>query len=256
VRPPERGGATSKCYAYPSEFLAIASCETIPLAWRELHALAAYTYLRPGELHVLTWADVDLADQKISVSKAWDYDGKCIKSTKTWETREIPIEPNLLPLLQQMKKRAGDDAVLVVPALAQTPPDNVATITREHFKLAGCVRSRLYKQSRSERHIVFRSWRDAGCTWAIVRGDGIERVKGRAGHKEIDTTQRYIVEAENRGATFGAPFPPLPESLLEPTTASKSASKLKVPAWKAAKVLADSSAREGSRTPTPFGGGT
>jgi hypothetical protein len=35
------------------------------------------------------------------------------------------------------------------------------------------------------------------------------------GHKLIGTTQHYIVEAENRGATFGTPFPPLPACLLD-----------------------------------------
>jgi hypothetical protein len=48
---------------------------------------------------------------------------------------------------------------------------------------------------------VFRSLRDAGITWSIVRGDDVVRVQRRAGHKLIGTTQRYIVEAENRGAS-------------------------------------------------------
>ena len=47
-----------------------------------------------------------------------------------------------------------------------------------------------------------RSWRDAGITWSIVRGDDVVKVQRRAGHKLIGTTMRYIVEAENRGATF------------------------------------------------------
>ena len=121
-----------------------------------------------------------------------------------------------------MHKRAGGKG-LVVPTLSQTHSDQLPKLTREHFDLAGCKRARLSKRSASERHLVFRSWRDAGCTWAIVRGDGIERVQRRAGHKLIATTQRYIIEAENRGATFGVPFPPLPPNLLDPS--SKRSSK-------------------------------
>jgi integrase len=227
VQPPETGGSKSKVYPYPAEALAVFGCEDIPLDWRELHAVAAYTYLRPGELHVLTWGDVDLEDQKIRITKAWDYKGKRIKSTKTDESREIPIEPNLLPLLARLRKEAvraaeGDAsavrAALVVPLLSRMNHDDVAEFTRQHFEHAKCVRPRLYARGSAERRLVFRSWRDAGITWSIVRGDDVVRVQRRAGHKLIATTMRYVVEAENRGATFGVPFPPLPPALLDPKT--------------------------------------
>jgi integrase len=221
VQPPETGGSTSKVYPYPTELLALAACEDVPIAWRELHVVAAYTYLRPGELHALRWDDVDLDDRKIRVTKAWDYKAKKVKGTKTDETREIPIEPNLLPLLSVMHKRAGGVG-LVVPLLSLACPDDVAQHTREHFAVAGCARPRLTARSTVERHLVFRSWRDAGITWSIVRGDDVVKVQRRAGHKLIATTMRYIVEAENTGATFGVPFPPLPACLL---AASKLASK-------------------------------
>jgi hypothetical protein len=117
VQPPERGAEKSKVYPYPSEFLAVADCSTIPLEWRELHAVAAYTYARPGELAVLRWSDVDLDDQKIRIAKAWDYQGKVVKATKTHESREIPIEPALLPLLKRMHEGAAESD-LVVPARA------------------------------------------------------------------------------------------------------------------------------------------
>jgi integrase len=215
VQPPETGARTAKVYPYPSEFVAVASCAKVPLDWRELHAIAAYTYMRPGELYVLEWSDVDLTDQKIRVTKAWDYESKKTKSTKTGESREIAIEANLLPLLERMRKRARGKG-LVVPLLSLTNPDECARITRDHFKLAKCVRPRLYVQSRAERHIVFRSWRDAGCTWAIVRGDDVVKVQRRAGHRHINTTMKYVIEAENTGAAFGVPFPQLPAALLDP----------------------------------------
>jgi integrase len=224
VQPPETGGDKSKVYPYPSEFLAVASAtdDKIPREWRELHAVAVYTYARPGELWVLEWSDVDLDDQKIRITKAWDFKSKKIKSTKTQETRSIPIEANLLPLLQAMHTRARGKG-LVVPILSASNPDEIAEITRSHFEAAGCVRPRLYSRGDSERRVQFRSWRDAGITWSIVRGDDVVKVQRRAGHKLIGTTMRYIVEAENRGATFGEPFPVLPQSLTgEPKSANGS----------------------------------
>jgi hypothetical protein len=36
----------------------------------------------------------------------------------------------------------------------------------------------------------------------------------RAGHQSFSTTMLYVREAENLGAHFGTPFPPLPAELL------------------------------------------
>jgi len=220
VQPPERGNVKAKCYPYPSELLTLVSCEDIPLAWREVHAVSAYTYARPGELMVLDWSDVDLVDQKISITKAWDFESGRVKSTKTGETRTIPIEPNLLPLLKAMHERAGGKG-LVVPALSSVTHSKLAIIMRRHFDKAKCSRPRLTVRSAAELQLRFRSWRDAGITWAIIRGDDIVKVQRRAGHKLISTTQRYIVEAENTGATFGTPFPPLPACLIGGISSSK-----------------------------------
>jgi integrase len=216
IRPPERGASKAKVYPYPSELLAVVACTLIPLEWRELHAVAAYTYARPGELQVLEWTDVDLDDRKIRITRAWDYKNDRVKSTKTGEARTIPIEANLLPLLTRMRKRARGRG-LVVPALASANDNKLAIIMREHFALAECTRPRLTARSAAELRLRFRSWRDAGITWAIVRGDDLVKVQRRAGHRLIATTMRYIVEAENAGAAFGVPFPPLPASLLGPS---------------------------------------
>ena len=71
--------ARRKLFIYPREAAAILAFAEIPLEWREAHALAAYTYLRPGELRVLTWADVDIAAGRIHVTKAWDYNAEAVK---------------------------------------------------------------------------------------------------------------------------------------------------------------------------------
>jgi hypothetical protein len=47
--------------------------------------------------------------------------------------------------------------------------------------------------------------------WAIVRGDGFEKVMQRAGHEDVTTTQIYMREAENLSAAFGEVFPALPD---------------------------------------------
>jgi hypothetical protein len=81
-----------KTFLYPREAAALLACEAVPLEWREVYALALYTYLRPGELRVLTWEDVDFSAAHIRVTKAWDYADEKIKTPKTRNgVRTVPI---------------------------------------------------------------------------------------------------------------------------------------------------------------------
>ena len=46
---------------------------------------------------MLEWTDVDFTKNKIRVARAWDYEEGRTKATKTWATRDVPIEPTLRP---------------------------------------------------------------------------------------------------------------------------------------------------------------
>ncbi len=72
VRGPDRGVTKARQYLYPSELLALVSCERVPLRWRRIFALGAYTYARTGELAALRWEDVDLEHGVIHIHRAID----------------------------------------------------------------------------------------------------------------------------------------------------------------------------------------
>ena len=59
---------------------------------------------------------------------------------------------------------------------------------------------------------------------ASVRGDDPLRIKQRAGHRGIATTEMYIRDAENLAAGFGEVFPELPEELIGGTERSAAGS--------------------------------
>jgi hypothetical protein len=94
---------------------------------------------------------------------------------------------------------------------------------RSHFERAGCSEERVQRfnlDTVTELPLRFRSWRDAGCTWALVEEpNAVVKCQRRAGHQLISTTRRYVVDAENRSPNFGTPFPPLPLSLLRASSA-------------------------------------
>lgn len=76
------------------------SCARVPPRWKRLIALAVYLYVRRGELEALEWSDVNLDRRYVHVHRSVDDKGE-IKPTKTGDTRKIPIEPELRPVLER-----------------------------------------------------------------------------------------------------------------------------------------------------------
>lgn len=222
VAPPKRGSSRKRSWVYPSEALALLSCEAVPLEWRELHAIACYTYLRPQELHELRWKDVDFEHGIISVSRAWDEDFLVVGPPKSEAgIRKLPIEPALAPLLKRMArgKRAEDK---VVPLLGKAI-NRLAKAMRSHLALAGVTRAELTELSGTREPVDFRTWRETGITWQALQKTGLEAIKSYAGHEEVSTTLGYIKRVAGPEG-YGAPFPPIPSALLEGEEGPSSAS--------------------------------
>jgi len=113
VLPPERGDDLERTYLYPSEFLKFITCKAVPVPWRRIYALAAYTFSRAGELKALRWDAIDLECGTIHFRQAMDpRKAGAKKSTKGRRNRRIPIEPNLRPLLEALFKEAKGPYVI------------------------------------------------------------------------------------------------------------------------------------------------
>ncbi len=190
--------------------------EAVPLEWREVYAVALYTYLRPGELRVLRWSDVDLAAGLVHVTKAWDYaEKKKLKQLPKTESgiRTVPIESSLRPLLERMRK--GQDAsALVVPCLSNFGEDHLAEVFRRHLLAATVDRPALHASTHTHVQANLRSCRDSGITWLAMTGLDVLKIKRRAGHDKVDTTDGYVKLAEDHAGVLGVPFGPLPASLV------------------------------------------
>ncbi len=215
VRPPEKAShEKKKSFLYPLEMRRLLACEVVPLVDRELYALAAYLYLRPGELHELRVGDVDFVAGIVNVSRAWDWRARKAKTPKTSEgSRPVPIHQSILPLLRRMceGKGASDH---VVPLLSTLNDNKLAGRFRAHLAKAGIDRSILFERSATRLQVNFRSLRDTGITWlALAKVDTIA-IQRRAGHESAETTLGYIKAAEVFGIDIGTPFPTLPSSLI------------------------------------------
>jgi integrase len=212
VRGPDRGERTAKQYLYPSEFLALVSCERVPVRWGRIFALASYLYVRAGELEALEWEDIDLKRGIVNVHRAVDRQRGGTKATKTDTPRRFPIEPALLPLLQAMHdERDGTGAVVAMP-----PMEDWAQRLRKYLgeDWAGVTRAELFANDATRKQITFYDLRATGITWRAVRGDDPLKIMSGAGHRDFRTTQGYIREAEMLRDGFGSAFPALPARLL------------------------------------------
>ncbi len=211
VAPPDRGVRRAKAYLWPSEVALLLSCAKIDVAVRRCYALAVYLLPRSGELEALAWEDVDLLQGTVHFHRSFDYDTQSIKETKGNLPRRFTIEPNALPLLRVMRAETRTEGRV----FAQLPVwKNQAGELRTNLRLAGVTRADLFADDATRKQMTFHDLRATGITWMAIRGDEPLKIKHRAGHSTLATTEGYIREGENVGAGFGEVFPPLPKDLL------------------------------------------
>ena len=85
---------------------------------------------------------------------------------------------------------------------------------------AGVKRAELHASTKTHVQPNFRSWRDSGITWLAISGLGVDKIMRRAGHDTTQTTMGYVKLAEDLGGDLGAPFAPLPASLIDASSSS------------------------------------
>lgn len=208
ILPPRGGRDRARPWLYPSEWLALAACAEVPPEWRRVYAIALYTGLRPGELRVLTWDDVELEAGLVRVSKAWDLDARRVKETKTLRGhRVVPLQRAIAHLLVRPDGARGSDLVVDIPW------QRLAPRLRGHLKLAGVRRPRLFASSSTELALDFRALRDTYATWRALDGVEAFALRREMGHESLETTDRYVKEAGTvRSAGIGRPFPAFAEA--------------------------------------------
>jgi integrase len=216
VAPPDKGEETALQFLYPSEFLTLVACPKVPLLRRRLYAYAVYSYSRAGEIVPVRWArDVQLDHDVIHIHEAEDRKRRPGQpgTTKNEAPRRIPLEPALRPMLEAMGANAKG---LVFPVMPAASGDvGLANLLRDDLVTAGVDRPELHHKCTSTRPLRFHDLRATGITWMAVQGLPPLKIKERAGHKTLQTTERYVRLAESLGHGFGEPFPPLPACLFE-----------------------------------------
>jgi integrase len=142
----------------------------------------------------------------IHVSKAYDERSGEVKAPKTPNgIRDVPIHPNLAPLLARLRLGKKAEAP-VVPLLATLSKERYPINVRRHLAMAEVNRPRLTENTATTMHIGFRSWRDTGITWLALAGVDVAKMQRRAGHDHITTTMGYVKAVEDITGAIGGAF--------------------------------------------------
>jgi len=210
---PDRGMVKAKQFLYPSEYLKLTACPDVPLLWKRVVTLSIYLYLRAAELEALAWEDVDLVHGTVHIHRSLRRYTHEEKQTKTGGTRRFAFEPTLRPLLEQMHRESGGQGRVLG---AEGMPDkyDLANGLRVYLAMAGVERDELFTNDATRKWITFHDLRATGITWMAVRGDEPLRIKQRAGHSCLSTTEGYIRVAEELQGGFGDVFGPLASGAL------------------------------------------
>lgn len=216
VKPPKR--PTANPNALDSDGLArtksiLSMMELKPLTVAAYIAL--YTGMRRGEICALTWGDVDLERNEITVSRALGVGaGGCYeKAPKTNQRRVIPFHPDLAKILKEYRAKKKSDWMLANFIREATPTTEAAfskqymlgaddgtfynppRLTKEWKSLAS-----LYNLVGTEGELVgFHDLRHSYATAAVSNGADIRNVASNLGHANIAMTLNTYSSADPEG---------------------------------------------------------
>ncbi len=157
--------------------------------WFPIWAVALLTGCRNGELYALTWDDIDFENKKIRVSKSYNKRRNEIKSTKSGNWRNVPINQELELILRNLKDSSTSNHVL--PRLREWRHGYQAKALRLFCKTIGIT------------SIRFHDLRACFATQLLQNKVAPATVMKICGWKDLDTMARYIRVAgiDEEGAT-------------------------------------------------------
>jgi integrase len=169
----------------------------LPEPTATMFAVGAFAGMRTSEVIGLSWEDVSLSDRRIHVRQQ-AHRGR-LGPLKDSESRTVPLQAALVPILTAWKLRTGGTGLLFRPAnmdrggrpeLGTLPgfvrPQTLHRHLRDALKTCGLPALSWYQVTR---HTFASQW--------IMAGRNISKLQAILGHSSIVTTQRYAHLSRN-----------------------------------------------------------
>lgn len=157
-----------------------------------LWAVAVSTGCRSGELWALRWTDVSFETRMISITKSFSSRLGCDKSTKTKESRQVPINTALETLLKELKLKTASTGY-VLPRITSWRRGEASKVLRSFCIAVGIP------------EITFHSTRACFAVQCLVSGLDVVTTMKLGGWRNVKSFQHYIRLAgvDIQGATDG-----------------------------------------------------
>ncbi len=196
----------------PDEADALLRLATVPLATQRLYAWAMFTGVRPAELYGLDWTDVRERVIKVQRARAMRASEDETRATKNRQSiRDVPIHPHLAPLVEAMRREAGDTG-RVFPLTHAREAERRAGELRAYLKAAGITRAELHEGTPTLQPFDVRSFRTCFATWCARSGFDSAWIDAWLGHAPKTTAAKHYMKAT--GELLAGVFPRLPKALL------------------------------------------
>lgn len=167
--------------------------------WYPIWSFAVLTGMRSGELHALTWQQIDLEKEIILVDRAYDSNLKETGSTKGRYWRTVPINKSLRNLILELKKEKDlPSSEFVLPRVKDWDNGDQAVPLRTFLK------------SLNMKTVRFHALRACFATQMLSNGVPAPVVMKIGGWKKTSTMDIYLRLAgvDTKGATSGLQFMP------------------------------------------------
>lgn len=144
-----------------------------------LWAVAVSTGCRSGELWALRWTDISFETRMISITKSFSSRLGCDKSTKTKESRQVPINVALETLLKELKLKTASTGY-VLPRITSWRRGEASRVSRNFCIALGLP------------EITFHATRACFAVQCLVGGLDIVTTMKLGGWKNVKSFQHYI----------------------------------------------------------------
>ena len=177
----------------------LSAAKAIDHHWYSVWSFAILTGMRSGELHALSWDQIDFDKRTILVDRSYDSNEKKIGPTKARYWRTIPINDSLMNLILDLKnKHSPGMGVHVLPRSKDWDNGDQAVPLRNFLK------------SINMKRIKFHALRACFATQMLANGVPAPIVMKIGGWKKSSTMDIYLRLAgvDTKGATDCLKFIP------------------------------------------------
>ena len=196
----------------------------------EMFLLELTTGMRRGEILGLKWRDLNLETGELNIKR--QLTTKSISVPKTKSTiRTVLLPPDMLDLLQEMKKTAKYDWIFPSP-VKEGEPRNPTAITK---------RFRIMLERAHCKHVRFHDLRHTFATMALENGMDVKTLSAMIGHVSSETTLNiysHVTDTMRAQAAvkidreIGGTDAPIPEAKDEPRQPQTSEIEENFEPWK------------------------